>query len=86
MPFVWLASGFGVFMRPNYYYATIGSFIEMRLPPDPANRKLFMLNKTSREYTTAGSFIASSPCGQGLSTGRLPFRHIHEQNSSHPTR
>ena len=42
---------------PNFYYTTAGSYIEMRSKPDFETRKQFIINKTSSQYTTAGSFI-----------------------------
>jgi hypothetical protein len=41
----------------NFYYTTGGSYIEMRSRPDSATCKQLIINQTSAQYTTAGSFI-----------------------------
>src|SRR5437762_1366480 len=50
-------SGGGAVMQANFYYTTGGSYIEMRFKPDSGNCKQFIINQTSPQYTTAGSFI-----------------------------
>src|SRR6185503_18324576 len=44
-------------MPPNFYYTTAGSYIEMRFKPDSGICKQFIINQTSPQYTTAGSYI-----------------------------
>jgi hypothetical protein len=36
---------------PNFYYATGGSFIEMRFQPVSTSRKQFIINQTLSKYT-----------------------------------
>ena len=41
----------------NFYSTTGGSYFKMRFKPDSETCKQFMINQTSLEDTTAGSFI-----------------------------
>jgi hypothetical protein len=44
-------------VTPNFYSTTGGSYIEMRFKPNSATCKQLIINQTSPQYTTAGSFI-----------------------------
>src|SRR5580765_1331547 len=45
------------FHNAYFYYTTSGSFIGMRSQPNSVTCKQFIINQTSAQYTTAGSFI-----------------------------